>query len=372
VLLLIIAMTALVAIYVNILNSTSIVYTHLFYIPIILAGIWYRRLALLVAVCLAVLHVTMNLGVNSFTYDPIIRGAFFVVVGYLTSSFTENSFTLLNRSKASEAKTWEVRDELECRVHECTAELKSANETLTREIEARKQIEKALRDARDQAELYVDLISHDIGNMNQAVMGYLELALELINPRGNERELIERPLKVVDSSSRLIDNVRKLQRAQSGEIPSRACDLSGALEEIIAGNSRVPGREVEIIYTPAKGCFVMANELLKDVFSNIVENSIKHSSGPVAINIRVTTRKCDTGAYHLVSIEDNGPGITDVRKKIVFMSFAQNRDRPTRRGFGLHMVKTLVEIFHGRVWIEDRIAGDHTKGTRFVVMLPSI
>jgi signal transduction histidine kinase len=41
-------------------------------------------------------------------------------------------------------------------------------------------------------------------------------------------------------------------------------------------------------------------------------------------------------------------------------------------GLGLYLVKSLVESYHGRVWVEDRVAGDYTKGSRFVVMLPAI
>jgi signal transduction histidine kinase len=41
-------------------------------------------------------------------------------------------------------------------------------------------------------------------------------------------------------------------------------------------------------------------------------------------------------------------------------------------GLGLYIVKTLVESYGGRVWVEDRVAGDHTKGARFVVMLPTV
>ena len=41
-------------------------------------------------------------------------------------------------------------------------------------------------------------------------------------------------------------------------------------------------------------------------------------------------------------------------------------------GLGLYLVKSLVESYGGRVWVEDRIAGDHTKGARFVVMLPAV
>ncbi len=42
------------------------------------------------------------------------------------------------------------------------------------------------------------------------------------------------------------------------------------------------------------------------------------------------------------------------------------------KGLGLYLVKTLVECFHGRIFVEDRIAGDPTKGARFVVVLPSV
>jgi signal transduction histidine kinase len=36
------------------------------------------------------------------------------------------------------------------------------------------------------------------------------------------------------------------------------------------------------------------------------------------------------------------------------------------------MVKTLVDIYGGRVWVEDRVQGDRTKGARFVVLLPAV
>jgi signal transduction histidine kinase len=39
-------------------------------------------------------------------------------------------------------------------------------------------------------------------------------------------------------------------------------------------------------------------------------------------------------------------------------------------GLGLYLVKTLVDSYGG-VWAEDRVPGDHTKGARFVVMLPA-
>jgi signal transduction histidine kinase len=41
-------------------------------------------------------------------------------------------------------------------------------------------------------------------------------------------------------------------------------------------------------------------------------------------------------------------------------------------GLGLYLVKSLVSSYHGRVWVEDRMPGDHRQGAKFVVMLPAI
>ena len=99
-----------------------------------------------------------------------------------------------------------ARDELEIRVQERTVDLTKANESLQKEIEDRKTIEEelrveveerrtveeelrneieqsakidqALKESKGEVELYLDLMGHDINNLNQIGIGYLELAME--------------------------------------------------------------------------------------------------------------------------------------------------------------------------------------------------
>jgi signal transduction histidine kinase len=78
------------------------------------------------------------------------------------------------------------------------------------------------------------------------------------------------------------------------------------------------------------------------------------------------------GRYCLASVEDNGQGIPDDLKRRIFNRQLEGTARTERIGLGLYIVKTLVDSYGGKVWVEDRVKGDHTKGARFVVMLPAI
>ncbi|BAI61459.1 putative histidine kinase [Methanocella paludicola SANAE] len=239
------------------------------------------------------------------------------------------------------------------------------------DITERRNAELELEKSKSQAELYVDLMSHDINNMNQAMMGYLEMAIELLGLQGKDKELVEKPLEIIEHSSKLIDNVKKLRRLEAGEVPPRVLDLGEVLSQVRDEYKSVHGRDVTINYTPVADRLVEANELLLDVFSNLVGNSIKHSQGPIIINIELTTAIDEGKKYYRVAIEDNGPGIPDEQKKNLFADIKKSERRAIRRGLGLRLVKTLVNDYQGRVWVEDRVPGEHGEGARFVVELPA-
>ncbi len=239
------------------------------------------------------------------------------------------------------------------------------------DITVRKNYEIELERLKSQAELYVDIMAHDINNMNQAMMGYLEIALDLTDTKGSEKELIEKPLEIIGHSSKLIDNVKKLRKLESGEVHPAVMDLGKVLSEVKAEYQNTGGRDITINYTPVTGYYLKANEMLPDIFSNLVGNAIKHTNGPLDINIVLATISQNGVKYYRVAVEDNGPGVPDDLKKKLFSEIRKDEHKALRRGIGLQLVKSLVNELKGKVWVEDRVKGEYSKGARFVVMLPT-
>lgn len=240
-----------------------------------------------------------------------------------------------------------------------------------------KSTERELQEAKGQAEMYLDLMGHDINNLNQVGIGYLELALEEIHSKGKlekkDRLLLDKAMETQINGSKLIENVRKLQRSREGGLNFRPIDLCDIVSELKDYYSHIPDRKVVIQLTSLKHCYVIANELIRDVFSNLIGNAIKHSSPkqPLHIDIGIKNVTSDGKNLYEISIEDNGPGIPDNLKNRLFTRFQRGKTKASGRGLGLYLVKTLLDDFNGGVSVEDRMKGDYRKGSRFVVRLPA-
>jgi signal transduction histidine kinase len=246
---------------------------------------------------------------------------------------------------------------------------------ILQDITQRREMERDLSDAKAQAELYLDLMGHDISNMHQIIMMQLELALSVLDEEGRleqkDRDMIATSLKTLDRSVNLIGNVRTLQKVRSGEYKAEPLDLGHVIGDVVKTYAHIPGRDITIKYAPTDGHLVMASPLIKDVLGNLVDNAVKHSKDPVAINIDLSRVRFKGVAYNRVSVEDNGIGIPDEKKDVIFQRFKRGQTVAKGTGLGLYIVKTLVEGFGGHVKVEDRVTGDHTKGARFVVYLPA-
>ncbi|WP_048198494.1 PAS domain-containing protein [Methanocella arvoryzae] len=97
--------TIFLAIYINLRLGIEIVYTHLFYVPIILAGVWYHRKGVLIAVFLGLLHIYLGwLAYNTIMPEPVIRALIFVIIAYVIGTLSERKDQLHDDLAESRAK----------------------------------------------------------------------------------------------------------------------------------------------------------------------------------------------------------------------------------------------------------------------------
>jgi PAS domain S-box-containing protein len=221
-----------------------------------------------------------------------------------------------------------------------------------------------------QVELYLDIMGHDINNLNQITLTNLEFLQKNDNLTVQQLDALNDCINSVESSSNIISNVRKIQQITEEKPVITSVDINELIISSIRDVPKPADRKVIINYKPGSGFFVYGTALMKEVFSNIINNAIKHSVKDVTIDIMVNEIKRGGKRFYDVIVADNGPGIPDGMKLKIFNRFQQSEARVHGRGLGLFIVHSLVERSGGNVTVEDRVPGDYTKGARFIVSLP--
>lgn len=236
---------------------------------------------------------------------------------------------------------------------------------------SRQRYIESLRSSRSEADYYVDLMSHDIRNFNQITMGYIELLQLSDRLSGEDSAYLEKAQKGVMGSNKLIDNIKKVRmiRQFAGKELKRM-DLGGVLkQDAEAVKKSVPA--ADMIFKDSvshESRFIMADEYVHDIFRHILENAVKydpHEQKHVEIDASETIEHgC---AYWVIRISDNGVGVPDDKKRSIFERITKTTKGA---GLGLSIVSLIVDKYGGRIQVEDRVKGDPTKGSVFIVQLP--
>ena len=306
----------------------------------------------------------------------------------LPKSISELSLTMLNKTiKTHEPQTIEYNLDIQGEIHFYEARHLYFPEdrvlVFIRDITERRKAEEKLlisekkyREAFDRANFYKDLFSHDINNILQVVNSSAELIAyqlgdsEKSQDIANIAEIIK---KQVERGSKLVNNVRTLSRLDEEEIPIKTIDISGFLENSINFVGKAyEERNVKITIEGLKGTFNLnANELIQDVFENILINSIKYNeNSKIEITVRVSKLKIDKKNHFKFEFIDNGIGVPDNRKEAIFLSGNRELKGSKGMGLGLSLVSKIMQVFNGKIWVEDTVKGDYTQGSNFVLLLP--
>lgn len=311
-----------VTIWFHYVSDVSYVFPNFFYIPIILACLWWDRKGVVLAAFLAVFLVLSS----AFSpgeqplWDDAVRAGIFLLIALVIAELS--------------ARRKELIDTLEEKVQTRTAELKERNEEL---------------------ETFSYAVSHDLTGSLATLHGYAEVARDIA--AGKMPALEEESLEAIEAiSSRMSHYIMELleyARAGRHEGEVGLVSVYQAAAEVIEDLASLrSGKNVEVSIEDGLPDVRVEEVLLRQVLSNLVANSIKHGAGNGPLRIEIGWYK--EGDADTFFVRDDGVGIDREQQEEVFKDFTRmdSGDKTPGLGLGLSIVKRAVEGWGGRVWLE--------------------
>jgi len=241
-----------------------------------------------------------------------------------------------------------------------------------------KQSEIKYREAYNHVNFYKDIFTHDINNIFQNIQSSVELFT--LNVQGDiiidkDDELLEIIRDQLKRGTNLVSNIRKLSEIDDHKLVLNNIEVIEVLEEIKNNLIKIYKKKKIIIQIQCdyKKLFVKTNELLRVVFENITINAILHNQNPLIEIIIKISKVFKDGIYYLkLEFVDNGIGILPEMKEKIFQRGYEEKKDKMGLGLGLTLVKKIIENYKGQIWVEERVEGDYTKGSNFILLIPEV
>ena len=244
----------------------------------------------------------------------------------------------------------------------------------SRALEAEKESATAQSKAKT---MFLSNMSHDIRTPMNAIIGFTNLALM---DTGNEIKVKEYLGKIQASSSHLlslINDVLEMSRIESGkiELDETRCSLPEILHDLntmIIGQVEAKQQELFMDAMNVTHENIFCDKLrLNQVLLNLLSNAVKYtpSGGSIAVRVIEVDEAPEGYASYIISVKDNGIGMTPEFAAKVFEAFERERTSTISRiqgtGLGMAITKRIIDLMHGTIEVET----EPGMGTEFTVRL---
>ncbi len=236
-------------------------------------------------------------------------------------------------------------------------------------FEATQRAYEELRKLDDLKTQFINIAAHELRTPLGAMMGYASYA----EKRAPEK--LRKSMRFMVASTvrmrTMIDAMLTIQRLDAGTAFLRVApmDLRDVVDKVISDYepmAELEGHTLEVNLPDDLPVIQADAEKVGLILSNLISNAIKFT--PEGGRIEVTAQNYLKGI--LMSVRDNGGGIALVDQERIFDRFYQARVEHIAghggMGLGLTIVKQLVEMHEGQVWLESELG----KGTAFFFTLP--
>jgi signal transduction histidine kinase len=218
---------------------------------------------------------------------------------------------------------------------------------------------------------FLRMMSHDVKTPVARIQGMTELALRDPNPLSESQiQALKTIAASTEELSSFFGSILNLGRIESKEIQLhlRSKDINALLQEVISKCEYLAQQKNIRMITEFEPMFSMKidEDLMRQVFTNLIENAIKYS--PENSSILVSTE--ETEGQVRVQVADQGIGIPESDIPRLFSKFHRAENAKTSdikgSGLGLYLSNYFVNLHQGKINVES----EPNKGSTFTVELP--
>jgi PAS domain S-box-containing protein len=236
-----------------------------------------------------------------------------------------------------------------------------------RDISERKRAEEAIRERTAEMERFIYTVSHDLRSPLISISGFMGLIEQ--DAQAGDLERLKNDLRIINKSISKMDKLlhETLELSRIGrvinppeDVPFRDIigDALGQAEETIAS------RGIKISIYPDMPIIHVDRMKIVEVLVNLIENSVKYMGSQPNPEIEIGQRI--DGMDRIFFVRDNGIGIDPSQHDKVFELFYKLDKRSEGSGAGLAIVKRIIEVHGGRIWVESELG----KGCTMCFTLP--
>jgi PAS domain S-box-containing protein len=271
--------------------------------------------------------------------------------------------TLVNEAGVEQGKIISLRD---------ISERKKDEDDLMQADKVLRESEKELIEQNASKDRLFSIIAHDLKSPFTAIIGLTEILVEEFNSLDRTGQLkFLADLKLLSENTlKLLENLLQWAGSRTGKIMFRPKTLDMKLitsNAIIALYHMADQKRVKLISMIPPDIQIFGDEeMVGSILRNLIGNAVKFSyeGGTVTIGGRKTTEGI------IISVADNGVGLSDKEKEIIFVIDHMYSKKGTAgesgTGLGLILCKEFMDKHQGSIWVESK----EGKGTTFFLLFP--
>lgn len=220
---------------------------------------------------------------------------------------------------------------------------------------------------------FITMVTHQLRSPLVAIQQYFEVILAGLAGKVDktQEEMILRARERLDGLLRLINDWLDLARIDQGKIIANLKPVS--LDQIIKKQleflrplAEEYGVKLELIPVNKPLLIQGDEQMLDQVFSNLITNAIKYNKPGGSVTVSITTENNSV----LAAVKDTGIGIAREHLPFIFDQFYRVSRREDQKikgtGLGLSIAKKIVEAHGGAIEVESELG----QGSTFIVRLP--